>query len=667
VAGVKRPRLDARSLLVLGAAAPFAPCAWQFLREGVPDVLFTGDGATLELRVLHAAHATQLLGPYSRFEWSHPGPAFFYLALPVYEAFHRHGPALNLFVLLVNLACAVALALQARKLRGDLFAFATVTLLAVYEGAGADFQLSGEWNPVVPILPLGLLSFLCARLALGAWRTLPAVVLMGSAMVQTHVGFTPAVMVLVTLAAAFNLRRRLTRGQANGGTREASPGLFRWLMASGALLLLVWLPPILESFIHRPGNLTLLARFFTAPHAPEHAWPRVRDAVARQLAAEPLALVRVFGLRLDASVGLARALGAALLVGLAAALRAGVRRGDRTLLVLSTLALGEIGAACFAVRAIRGEIYSYLVLWISMVGLVSHAALAAWLLPVAADRLRPRLRATLSVVALVTSAFALRAQARRAVAFRAHDDDAERLAREVERYVALERLDRPVVRIVTGETWPTAVGVVLDLVKHDVPIFVEPRWLFLMGRELAPTEPGHPALLLGNRSFCELGKTRPDLRLIAVVGEYCSMLGDPDYLRAHRFPGPVLLVAATGVRGDPVRAVDGVIPVEWTPWDWPQSVVLLDKASAIEVAVPAGAADIDGMFLSADGSDIYAVDCVDEAGNARVLGRVLAGVPIGMGTGFLSSDELGSCRTVRVRAEQGDGFYSVGEIGFLRR
>ena len=66
--------------LIGGAIAPFAPAAAEFVRRGVPDYLFTGDGATLELRTLHAAHGAQLLGPYSGFYWNHPGPAFFYLA-----------------------------------------------------------------------------------------------------------------------------------------------------------------------------------------------------------------------------------------------------------------------------------------------------------------------------------------------------------------------------------------------------------------------------------------------------------------------------------------------------------------------------------------------------------------------------------------------------------
>src|SRR4051794_24258431 len=98
----------ARVLLIAAALAPFGPAIAQFVGRGIPDYLFTGDAATIELRTLNAAHGVQLLGPYSRFFWSHPGPTFFYLALPLYEAFHERGPALNLFMLVVNIIATVA-------------------------------------------------------------------------------------------------------------------------------------------------------------------------------------------------------------------------------------------------------------------------------------------------------------------------------------------------------------------------------------------------------------------------------------------------------------------------------------------------------------------------------------------------------------------------------
>ena len=122
-----------RLLLCAAAVVPFVPAAAWFARNGIPDVLFTGDGAALELGTRHAMHAAQLVGPYSRFGWNHPGPAFFYLALPFYALFGQRGPALNVFALCVNLACALLIVLSARRLRGDVFALAAAALLATYE------------------------------------------------------------------------------------------------------------------------------------------------------------------------------------------------------------------------------------------------------------------------------------------------------------------------------------------------------------------------------------------------------------------------------------------------------------------------------------------------------------------------------------------------------
>src|SRR5579863_4250131 len=172
-------------LLLAVAAVPFLPVAIDLLRHGLPDVLFSGDGAVLEIRTLHAVHGRQLLGPYSRFLWSHPGPAFFYLAAPFYRLSHLRGSGINLAVLCCNFGAATALVFTARRLRGNLFAFAVGVLLAIYEAIGAPFPLWGEWNPMTPILPLALLFFLAARLGGGSLGALPAVALVASAIVET--------------------------------------------------------------------------------------------------------------------------------------------------------------------------------------------------------------------------------------------------------------------------------------------------------------------------------------------------------------------------------------------------------------------------------------------------------------------------------------------------
>jgi len=158
---------------------------------------------------------------------------------------------------------------------------------------------------------------------------------------------------------------------------------------------------------------------------------------------------------------------------------------------------------------------------------------------------------------------------------------------------------------------------------------------------------------------------RSDFHLIALTPTACAFLADPDYLRTHRLTTKVQLIAEAGTAGDPSRAVDGVIPQQGVQWDSPLSVVLTSPTSFIEVTVPD--ADVNGIFLSVDGSDVYEVQCIRADGRSTSLGTVLAGVPIGMGTGLLFSNELAGCRAVRVMPQSGDGYYSVGEIGFLKR
>jgi hypothetical protein len=666
-------RAHPRTWLVLAAVVPFIPGACQFIHRGIPDVLFTGDGATLELRVLHAAHATQQLGPYSRFQWSHPGPAFFYLAVPIYELFHERGPALNLFAFLANLASVVALVFSAWRLRGSVFALSAATLLAVYECVNPQFQLSSEWNPMTPILPLALLTLLGARLALGSVELLPLFAFVASAIVQTHIGFVPVVASLSAIAAVLGLARRLAGRRppaqaalARTDTHARRKRAARALAATACVLVIAWSLPFFENATRPRGNLGLLYQFFTTPHAPEHDWRVVVETVAQKIAFLPLVAPQWAGFATAPSFALALRVGIAEVVALGAALATGLRRRDDGLAVLSSIALGEIAASLAAVRAIRGEIHPYLVVWITIVGWVAATAILAWVLSIATPwRKRRGAYASLGLAALALFLVCLREQARRVDVFRSRDEDAERLARDVEQYLASEHVNRPLIRIASHDQWPTAVAVVLDLFKHKVPIFVERSWLFMMGTEFAATSPEHPLLEIGDRAFYEWVRQRPDFHFISMAGDTCAFLADPGYLRAHRLAETPRLVSATGVVRDPAVAVDGVIPADGTPWDSPLSVILTSTASSIEVTVPH--ADVVGVFLTVDGSDRYSVHCNGNDGRSALLGSVVAGVPIGMGTAFLFSDEVQSCKTVTVKPEWGDGLYSVGEIGFLKR
>jgi hypothetical protein len=69
--------------------------------------IFAGDIALIDLGARDAWRGHQLLGPYSRFGWHHPGPVLFYLmALP--GRLMGNGPGINLAAVLINAAAAVA-------------------------------------------------------------------------------------------------------------------------------------------------------------------------------------------------------------------------------------------------------------------------------------------------------------------------------------------------------------------------------------------------------------------------------------------------------------------------------------------------------------------------------------------------------------------------------
>lgn len=477
--------MSARRLsLMLGFAAllPFLPAAWSFLRSGIPDVLFTGDGATLELRALHAVRGVQLLGPYSLFGWSHPGPAYFYLALPFYELAGERGPALNLFALTVNASAAVASVLAMRRLFGVVSALAAAALVTVYVSIGAPFVVTNEWNPILPILPLALLTILTVSFARGESTGLPLMAFLASAIVQTHVGYGAPI---AALAVVVLIARR--RG-------SWTPVARRSRIATAAVLAMCWALPLYEAATARPGNIQWLIEFFAPDNLAKQTWTVAWHAVRDQAAVLPVALLRA---ATPGSVPPPALLAFCFLVQCAALawiVAASIRRGDGTLGALAAIPLAQWIVALFAVRAIRQTMEFYLVAWISSIGLVAGMVMAA----AAARRLERmfgrngRVLVVVASVALAVLSF-VNGPARPAV-FRERDTAVERLATDVETFVRTRGGEPPLVRIQSRETWPSAVAVILHLHKRGLPIYVEDRWLYVVGKQFAAADARHPEL-----------------------------------------------------------------------------------------------------------------------------------------------------------------------------
>jgi hypothetical protein len=320
------------------------------------------DRALLELRVRDIGSHAELLGPYSRFRWFHPGPALFYLLAPIYRITGCNAISLGLGALAINAGCVVGVVLIARRRGGLPLMMLTLLLVEVLLlGLGPQF-LRDDWNPYVTVLPFLLLVFVAWSMSCGDTWALPVAAVVATFVVQSHVGY--AVLCFGLVAAGLI------------GLVATRPASWRrpLLWTTGALLAL-WAPVVVEQFSHDPGNLEKLFRFFREVGAGEpiaRAW----KVVTMQLGARPdwvfgQVSLRDFIERLSSPAAfpftLVLLLGATVLA---------LRRA-RDAFRLDCIVLVAIGAGLWSVTRIVGGLFPYLVRWTWPLGMVVVLA-AVW-------------------------------------------------------------------------------------------------------------------------------------------------------------------------------------------------------------------------------------------------------------------------------------------------
>jgi hypothetical protein len=238
----------------LAVAAVAAPIVTGILSWVGRDWLPVQDLAVLDLRVRDVGTAqTPLVGPYSRYTWSHPGPALFWaLAVPSRLAgTAAWGTLVGAMVLqLVAVVWTGVVGWRAGRLPLTLTLTAVVALS--YAATGSWLVLE-PWNPHIALPWFVLFVVLAWRLSLGETQHLTGVVLAGSFLVQTHVGYAP----LVGVAVAYVI------GTALVDRRPRPWRLARWSWITALVVAAgLWLPVLVEQLTNDPGNLTLLERFF---------------------------------------------------------------------------------------------------------------------------------------------------------------------------------------------------------------------------------------------------------------------------------------------------------------------------------------------------------------------------------------------------------------------
>jgi len=461
--------LTTRTRLLLSIAALAGIAALVLASRHEENFREVSDGALLEISTIEALHGRQLVGPYSRFGWRHPGPLLFYLEAPWYRASGLHTAGMQAGALAINLTATCAIALLLARMFPKPAAAAIAVAMAAYVIRAGDLIVS-VWNPHVIVLPMVAFVLMTAAFALGGGATMfAALAVTGSFLVQTHLAMAPLVAALGG-AAAVARRRDIPRP---------------WIPAAVGIAIL-WSPVAVEQLTRSPGNLARIAAFFAGGGPPG-------QTVHAALAAWTTELASVVGPRFIVAMGFdfepaagwwSAAVAVVQLTALAAVFAIARRRGNPTIQWLIGVCLLASTVALASVLRISGRVVDHEVFWISALGALNVAAAAGGTLALAAERARAwQLAARIAAGALVATAVVVGAAGMNGVRHRGRtpDDHAvDAVTEGIQRAFTESGAHRPLFRI-EGDIWPIAAGALLQLDKVRQPFAVDEPWVNVFG------------------------------------------------------------------------------------------------------------------------------------------------------------------------------------------
>lgn len=342
------------------------------IRAAIDGWLPLGDDGYFALRA-HDVFSTHppLVGTassaatYSGAPTNHPGPLqFFLLAVPVH--LFGVGPGSVVGQALINASAIGGAAWLLRRRFGPVAgAVGAVCLLALAWAMGSVL-VHEVWGPWAVIIPFALFLVAVGLAAGGDVRALPVVAVAGSMVLQTHASYVLLVPGLMAFSFAAVLlwayvdRRRSDDDEA---PRVRWGDAKRWVAIGLAVLVVCWLPPLVQQVRNEPGNFRAL---WLAAKADS---PGTVDlgvgvyVVSGTVALPPWWFPPGFEdatpaydwVDSDQGHALANVAMAVLVVLLAAAVRSAVRRRDR--LVLAALATAIVALLLGLVSVMRAPSY----------------------------------------------------------------------------------------------------------------------------------------------------------------------------------------------------------------------------------------------------------------------------------------------------------------------
>ena len=518
----------------------------------VPD----GDLALLELGTFQAARGAQLLGPYSRFGWHHPGPVLFYLMVPLYLLSGQDSLSLQWSSLLIALACSGAMLVASYRSNLSPVFYSTAVLLPVQIASLGLVVYLNPWNPFVTVLPFALMLMLCAGVCSGQARFVPVVVFLASFLVQTHISYVPLVAAMLGATLVICALPPLRDVLGLAGSRCSLSR--QWLLTSLAIAAAMWLLPLLEQLTTTPGNFSRLYEFYSTNREGPHKLFESFELLSREMPGPLLLAFRLAGVPLHTGGSSLAYVTLALLQGLLVhlawyqAVRA--RLGCRA--ALCTLGALGFWVGLWATTRIIGALEFYLVMWASGLGLVQWIGIASVLVPRLASKLEERpwllpLAVACGVAAIVLTLGVSMPQTR--VGFtREPSVRYEFLASQARRYWD-GRPGRPLLVRIHHPAWPVAAAVILDLVKQGVPVSVDESWAAMFGSQLTSQGEEVTLLLIASKAHVATMPALP--RSDTVAEDSSTLIYGQRFPTVHQVGKLKAVVAPLGYRFEPGQPV----------------------------------------------------------------------------------------------------------------
>ena len=372
---------------VAAVGIPYLAALLRVLATAGGHIALPDDLALIDLHVRRAMAFRQQLGVFDHDGWNHPGPAYFYLQSLVYRILGDRPSSLFAGAVLLSGLSALGVLWVVRRrtsatrtlLAAGILCWLGILLCAHGPGAmtyseGPLGGLASPWNPMVVIVPLLLLMVLSASAVAGSGLSALGAALVGSVIVQANISSGPLAMLLVAVATIGWVVALVRRWGSAGRSTTAARLL---AVGGGVLLVLAWVPPVIEQLTGHPGNMTLIARYFSSsrPGQPlSAAWWSLVDVAASVVVGPTQVMARLLGNRpphvIVGVLVLIVAVGSA-----ATSLIVGFRQRRRFAAGLGLVALVATFGLLASFSRIVGFIFGYLVVWAVVVPLAALLSL----------------------------------------------------------------------------------------------------------------------------------------------------------------------------------------------------------------------------------------------------------------------------------------------------